>query len=72
MDSAHHVIVVYNVKELNLSVMSKRMLILRVPVWIEQLVCFAFKNASVSMDPTELPSSSKRVCDGSEEANKHS
>ena len=38
---------VYNVKELNLSVMSKRMMILRVTVWIEQLLCFAFRSAIV-------------------------
>ena len=33
--------------ELNLSVMAKRMMLLRVPVWIEQLMCFAFKSATV-------------------------
>ena len=54
-----------NVKELNLSVMSKRKKSLRVPVWIEQPMCFAFKSAT--MDPTELPSSSKRVSDGNGE-----
>ena len=59
---------VYNVIELNLSVMSMRMMILKVTVWIEQLLCFAFRSAIVfSMDPTELPSSSKRVSDGNEE-----
>ena len=48
--------------------MSKRVMILRLPDWIEQLVCFAFKSAkSVMMDSTELPFSSKRVSDGSEE-----
>ena len=39
MDSARWV--------MNLSVMSKRMMILRVPVWIEQLKCFVFKSATV-------------------------
>ena len=68
IDSARWVILVLYVKELNLSVISKSMIILRVPVWIEQLMCFAFKSAdSVTMDSTELPSSSKRVSDGSEE-----
>ena len=68
MDSARWVILVKNVKELNLSVMSKRMMILRVTVWIEQLRCVVFKSCnSISMDSTELPSSSKRVCDGYEE-----
>ena len=48
--------------------MSKRMMILRVPDWIEQLMCFAFKSAnSVTMDSKELPSSSMGVSDGSEE-----
>ena len=47
MDSARWVILISNVKELNLSVMSKRMMILRVPVWIEQLMCFVFKSATV-------------------------
>ena len=47
MDSARWVIWVLNVKELNLSVMSKRMMILRVPDWIEKLMCFAFKSAIV-------------------------
>ena len=47
-------------RELKLSVMSKRMMILRLPDWIEQL-------KSVMMDSTELPSSSKRVFDGSEQ-----
>ena len=47
MDSAHSVILVQNVKELNLSVMSKRMMVLRVPVWIEQHMSFAFKSAIV-------------------------
>ena len=47
MDSARWVILVQNVRELNLSVMSKRMMILRVPDWIEQLMCFAFKSATV-------------------------
>ena len=48
MDSARWVILLEkkNVKELNLSVMSKRMMILRVPDWIEQLMCFAFKSAN--------------------------
>ena len=65
MDSARWVISVSNVRELNLSVMSKRMMILRVSVSIEQLMCFAFRSAGIfSMDPTELPSSSTRVCDG--------
>ena len=36
-----------NVRELNLSVMSKRMMILRLPDWIEQLICFEFKSARV-------------------------
>ena len=40
MDSARWVIFVKNVRELN---MSKRMMILRLPDWIEQLMCFAFK-----------------------------
>ena len=47
MDSARWVILVQNVKELNLSVRSKRMMILRVSVWIEQLMCFVFKSATV-------------------------
>ena len=47
MDSARWVILVSNVKELNLSVMSKGMMSLRVTVWIEQLMCFAFKSATV-------------------------
>ena len=47
MDSARWVFLVKNVKELNLSVMSKRMMILIVPVWIEQLLCFAFESATV-------------------------
>ena len=43
-------------------------MILRVAVWIEQLMCFCVhKCNSVTMDSTELPSSSKRVSDGSEE-----
>ena len=67
MDSARWVISVSNVRELNLSVMSKRMMILRLPDWIEHLMCFAFKCKSVMMDSTELPSSSTRVFDGSEE-----
>ena len=37
-----------NVRELKLSVMFKKMLILRHPEWIEQLMCFAFKSARVS------------------------
>ena len=36
-----------NVRELNLLVMSKRMMILRLPDWIAQLMCFAFKSARV-------------------------
>ena len=48
--------------------MSKRMMILRVPDWIEQLVCFCVQKCnSVTMDSTELPCSSKRVSVGSEE-----
>ena len=47
MDSARWVILVSCVKELNLSVMSKRMVILRVPDWIEQLISFTFKSATV-------------------------
>ena len=47
MDSARWVILVKNVRELNLSVMSKRMMTLRLPDWIEQLMCFAFKSARV-------------------------
>ena len=43
MDSAHWVILVSNVKELNLSVMSKRMMIFRLTDWIEQLVCLGLK-----------------------------
>ena len=46
-DSARWVILVLNVKELNLSVMSKKILILRLPDWIEQLLCFAFKSEKV-------------------------
>ena len=34
-------------RELNLSVMFKKMMILRHPEWIEQLVCFDFKSARV-------------------------
>ena len=37
-----------NVRELKLSVMFKKMMILRHPEWIEQLMCFAFKSARVS------------------------
>ena len=37
-----------NVKELSLSVMSKRMMILIVSDWIEQLMSFAFRSATVS------------------------
>ena len=48
MDSARWVISVENVRELNLSVMSKRMMILSFPDWIEQLMCFAFNSARVS------------------------
>ena len=48
MYSARWVISVSNVRELNLSVMSKRMMILRLPGWIEQQMCFAFKSARVS------------------------
>ena len=66
LDSARWVILVSNVEELNVSVMSKKMMILRHPGWIEQLMCFA-KCKSVTMDSTEMPSSSKRVSDGSEE-----
>ena len=47
MDSARWVFLVYNVRELKLSVMSKRIMILRLPDWIEQLMCFAFKSARV-------------------------
>ena len=47
IDSARLVILVQNVKELNLSVMSKRMMILRVPDRIEQLMSFAFISAIV-------------------------
>ena len=47
MDSARWVISVKNVRELNLSVMSKRMMILRLPDWTEQLMCFAFESARV-------------------------
>ena len=47
MDSVRWMILAKNVKELNLSVMSKRMMIWRVPVWIEQLMCFVFKSATV-------------------------
>ena len=47
MDSARWVILVLNVKELNLSVMSKRMMIFGLPDWIEQLMCFAFNSAVV-------------------------
>ena len=42
-------------------------MILRVPDWIEQLICFAFKSARVLRRIDGLPSSSKRVSDGSEE-----
>ena len=38
---------VSNVRELNLLVMSKGMMILRLPEWVEQLMCFAFKSARV-------------------------
>ena len=47
MDSARWVILVSNVKVSNLPVVSKRMMILRVTVWIEQLMCFVFKSATV-------------------------
>ena len=43
MHSARWVILVLYVKELNLSVISKRMIILRVPDWIEQLICLRSK-----------------------------
>ena len=47
----------------------QRMMILRVTVWIEQLMYFAVKSVTVfPMGPTELPSSSKRVSDGNEES----
>ena len=36
-----------NFRELNLVVVSRRMMILRLPDWIEQFVCFAFKSARV-------------------------
>ena len=43
-------------------------MILRVPEWIEQLHVFCVQKCNgVTMDSTELPSSSKRVSDGSEE-----
>ena len=66
--NARWVILVLNVRELNWSVMSKRMMILRLTDWIEQQVCFAFKSATVlRWIRRELPSSSKRVSDRSEE-----
>ena len=64
MDSARWVILASKVNELNLSVMSKRMLILRVLVWIEQFVSCVQKCNSVSMDPTELPSSQRESAMG--------
>ena len=36
-----------NVRELNFSETSIRMMILRFPDWVEQLMCFAFKSARV-------------------------
>ena len=43
MDSARWVILVFNVKDFNDSVMSKRMILVRFPDWIEQLMCFSNK-----------------------------
>ena len=64
MDSARWVLLGSNVRELNLSVMSQRMMILRLPDWIEQFYVFCVQKCnSISMDSTELPSSSNRVCD---------
>ena len=43
LDSARWVILVSNVTELNLSVMSKRMMILRLPDWSSSLCVFRSK-----------------------------
>ena len=50
LDSARWVFffLVSNARDFNLSVMFKKMMILRHPEWIEQLVCLAFKSARVS------------------------
>ena len=49
--------------------MSKRMMILRVPVWIEQLMCFVFKIATVfQWIRRNCRVRRRRVCDGYEEA----
>ena len=49
LDSAGWMILVLNVRELNLFVMSRStMMILNCPEWIEQLTCFVFKCAHVS------------------------
>ena len=47
LDSERWVILALNVRDLNLSGMSKRMMILSVSDWIEQLMCLAFKSARV-------------------------
>ena len=69
MDSARWVILVESVKELNLSVMSKRIIHDFESHRLDR-AAYVFcvqKCNSISMDSTELPSSSKRVCDGYEE-----
>ena len=68
MHSARWVILVLNVKELNLSVMLKRLMIFESPRLDRVAYVFCVQKCnSISMDSTELPSSSKRVCDGYEE-----
>ena len=63
LDSARWVILVKNVRELNLSVMPKRKMILRTPRVDRVASVFCLQNRkSVMMDSTELPSSSTRVC----------
>ena len=57
----------FNVKELNLSVMSKRMMNLSHRLDPAAYVFCVLKCNSVPVDPTELPSSSKRVSDGNGE-----
>ena len=66
LDSACWMILVENVRELNLLVMSKStMMILKCPKLIEQLAFFCVhKCKSVMTDWPEMPSSSRRVISG--------
>ena len=68
MDIARWVISLQNVRELNSSVMSKRMMIFETPRLDRAAYVFCDQKwKSVMMDSTELPSPSTRVFDGSEE-----